>query len=343
MSVEKFIVSRDDSVYEAWPDVVLTKSGKLICVFTECVHHGDRTDSRLALCESSDRGRTWSPKKYLTEKTSKDDHWNSARITRLRDDTLVIVCDRARETSNEAQAVNFMWKSHDDGHTWEEPIWTPADGIVPDKLLELSCGRWILTTHKFGAETGKLEISLIYSDDQGRSWSSKVKVAGDPRYNLCEASILETKSGDLVAFIRENSWKGLDCMKAISHDQGLTWDGVYTMPIPACHRPVSGYLQSGEIMITYRFMQGGHGSFGLFTQNFFAALIDDASALSTNRSEQSVRIMPIDYDRSPVSDLGYSGWVQFEDGEIYIVNYIVDDAPKAHIRGYSLKKSDFIL
>ena len=53
--------------------------------------------------------------------------------------------------------------------------------------------------------------------------------------------------------------------------------------------------------------------------------------------------MPIDFDRSPVSDLGYSGWVQFEDGEIYIVNYIVDDAPKAQIRGYSLTENDFIL
>ena len=30
MSIEKFTVSRDDSIYEAWPDLVLTESGKLI-------------------------------------------------------------------------------------------------------------------------------------------------------------------------------------------------------------------------------------------------------------------------------------------------------------------------
>ena len=42
--------------------------------------------------------------------------------------------------------------------------------------------------------------------------------------------------------------------------------------------------------------------------------------------------------------LGYSGWVQFPDGEIYIVNYIVDDAwDKGQIRGYSLTMDDFIL
>jgi sialidase-1 len=35
--------------------------------------------------------------------------------------------------------------------------------------------------------------------------------------------------------------------------------------------------------------------------------------------------------------------VQFPDGEIYVVNYIVDDAPKGQIRGYSLRKEDFLL
>ncbi len=41
------------------------------------------------------------------------------------------------------------------------------------------------------------------------------------------------------------------------------------------------------------------------------------------------RILPIDFDRSLRSDLGYSGCVRFDDGEIYIVNYILDDWPRA--------------
>ena len=53
--------------------------------------------------------------------------------------------------------------------------------------------------------------------------------------------------------------------------------------------------------------------------------------------------MPLDYDRSPESDTGYSGWVHFDNGEIYIVNYIVDDAPNDQIRGYSLRLEDFTL
>ena len=42
-----------------------------------------------------------------------------------------------------------------------------------------------------------------------------------------------------------------------------------------------------------------------------------------------------------MSDTGYSGWVQFDDGEIYVVNYIVDDAPNGQIRGYALRLEEF--
>ncbi|OPZ86640.1 MAG: hypothetical protein BWY76_00850 [bacterium ADurb.Bin429] len=96
-------------------------------------------------------------------------------------------------------------------------------------------------------------------------------------------------------------------------------------------------------MITHRFMQGGKGWVGTWTQNFFAALTDVESAKATERKDQWSRILPVDFDRSPHSDLGYSGWVQFPDGEIYIVNYIVDDWPRGQIRGYSLRESDFLL
>ena len=72
MSIQKFIVSNDKSIYEAWPDLVQTDSGKLICVFSECEHHLNRDNARIVICESTDRGRTWTEKKPLTEKGTKN-------------------------------------------------------------------------------------------------------------------------------------------------------------------------------------------------------------------------------------------------------------------------------
>ena len=173
--------------------------------------------------------------------------------------------------------------------------------------------------------------------------------------NLCEVSILPVEGTRpaslprsaslprLVAFHRENSGQGWDCYKTISHDNGESWSEPVAFPLPGCHRPVAGWLQSGHVLITHRFMQGGEGWTGWWTQNLFAGLTDRASVLATVRSEAHTRILPVDFDRSTDSDTGYSGWVQFEDGEIYIVNYIMDAAPKAQIRGYALRMDDFIL
>ena len=79
--IQKFNVSRDDSIYEAWPDVALTEGGKLICVFSECEHHKNRDGARLMLTESLDRGRTWSQKRAFTEKGSRFFTENTKVIT----------------------------------------------------------------------------------------------------------------------------------------------------------------------------------------------------------------------------------------------------------------------
>lgn len=344
--IQKFSISNDPAMYEAWPDVVLTGSGKLVCIFSECTHHGNRDYTRIMLSDSGDRGRHWSPKRPLTEGTrGLPYYYNCARISRLRDGRLVVVVDRIPADGGEsraARAENVLYFSADDGESWSGPVGTPLCGIVPDKLLELENGRRIISAHHH--VNGKLAQFLRYSDDGGESWSDPVTVGLDPALNLCEVSILPMGKGTLVAFLRENSAMGYDCKKTISHDNGETWGPVIDFPLPGCHRPVAGFLRDGRIFITYRFMQGGKGWLGAWTQNFFGALTDRESVLASRRDESTARIMPIDYDRSPLSDLGYSGWVQFPDGELYIVNYIVDDAlDKGQIRGYALRPEEFAL
>jgi sialidase-1 len=167
-------------------------------------------------------------------------------------------------------------------------------------------------------------------------------VAATEGLKPCEVSILEIEE-TLVAFHRENSGQGWDCYKALSTDRGETWGDLIRFPLPGCHRPVSGFLNDGRILITHRFMQGGNGWVGWWTQNLFAAVTDVESALAPTREEAHTRILPLDFDRSPESDTGYTGWVQFDDDEIYVVNYILDDAPKGQIRGISFRPEDILL
>lgn len=349
MEIKKFTISRDPELYEAWPDVVLTGTGKLICVFSECIHHGDRSYTRIMLTESTDRGRTWSLKHALTEGTAnKFYYYNCPRISLLKNDRIVIIVDKISHfgidekiESDEKinRAVNILYFSNDDGVSWSQPVNTTLCGIVPDKLIMLDNERILICAHH--ASQGKLAQFLKYSDDNGKNWSKEITVAADLRYDLCEASLLPLGKGCIVAFMRENSGIGHDCKKTISYDNGESWGAVIDFPLPGCHRPVSGLLHDGRIFITYRFLQGGK-CWGSIAQNFFAALSDQESALALRRNDAWVKIIPVDYDASPHADLGYSGWVEFPDGEIYIVNYIVDDnINKGQIRGYSMYPVDF--
>lgn len=336
MAIQKFIVSRDDSIYEAWPDVVLTNSGKLICVFSECEHHKNRDNARIMLTESLDRGRTWSKKIPLTEKGSKKAYFNCARISKLRDGSLAIICDKVFENENRKAEI-WLWRGDSEGNNWSEPTVFPEFcGIVPDKLLQLRSGRLIIAAQFKSPVTAKLEQYLWYSDDEGKTWSDRVTVAASEKYNLCEVSILEYEDNKLVAYLRENSFKGYDILKVLSSNGGETWSEIYNTPMDGGHRPVSGLLQDGTVMVTYRYIPCG-------TQNMFAAFLRKDQIECTKRQEQRVRVMPLDYDRNPSPDIGYTGWVQFDDGEIYVVNYIKDDADKAFIRGYSFYPLDVVL
>lgn len=354
--IEKFPVSRDDEIYEAFPDVALTDSGKLVCVFAECTHHKDREYTCIMLTESTDRGRTWSAKQRLTNplhKSTDDAYWNCARISVLSDDRLVAVVDRISGRNEGADdgghQQNVLFFSEDDGATWDGPHETPVEGIVPDQLIELRhgqhAGRWLLSAHTvLGSRVNPYWVQRVwFSDDRGATWSGPIHIAGEPLLRLCEGSIVELPEGQLACFLRENSGQGWDAHKAISNDGGATWSTPVPFPMPACHRPVAGVLKSGHVLIVHRYMHGGKGWVGWWTQNTFAAWTDVESVLAPRRCDARCRIMPIDFDRSAESDTGYTGWVQFDDGEIYVVNYILDDAPKGQIRGYAFREQDIIL
>ncbi len=341
--LKKIKISRSEKYYQAWPDVVKCKSGKLIVVFNECTHHGDRSHTQIMLTESFDGGRSWSESRPLSDSTDGCPYsYDCPRISQTGDGRLAAILNRGYRGKGEAAAEILVSFSKNEGKTWSKWKLLPIHGIVPDQWVETSTGRVLIAAHR--PLDGKLTEYMIYSDDHGKTWSGEICIAHSPDFNLCEVSLLPLKDGKIVGFLRENSWKGYDCKKIVSLDNGNTWGPVTDFPLPACHRPVAEQLQDGTILITFRLMQGGRGWLGNWTQNFMGAFTDEESVLSEERNSAATRIFPLDFDRSPKSDLGYSGHVQLDNGEIFVVNYIVDDAiDKGQIRGYLFRKRDFLL
>ena len=360
--IERFSISNDPEYYEAWPDLELTTSGKLICVFNECTHHQDRRHTQIMLTESIDRGRTWTPKHPLTEATGGDHAFNCPRINRLRNGRLAICVDECRiPPATRAQRLGnaplrpeqkirenyqvIIFFSDDDGESWKRAEEFPLYGVIPSKLTEFASGRWGICCHFpefFDGKTRWINY-FFHSDDCGKNWSSPIVMAAQDDLKLCEGALLPLGDQIVAAFFRENSEDGADCYKALSYDNGNSWRKLCRFPLPGCHRPTVGVLNDGHIFFTYRFVQGGKPRWG-GAQNLFAAISDRESIMATSRTQAWTRIIPIAYDRSEFADIGYSGFAQFPDGEIYIATYLVDDAPeKAQICGFSFQYSDLLI
>lgn len=346
VNIEKFTISRDDSVYECFPSMTQLDDGRIILVYRESDGHKVKTFCRLIVRTSDDGGRTFSDRQVLVDVKKSPDHidqYNCPKVQQLRDGRVLIVCDRypipPGENGNNCRSSHVLfWFSSDRGRTWSKPVDSGVRGIMPDEVIELPDGAWLLATQFVNPETGDLHQCVHRSTDGGKSWGEAIVVASKKGYKFCEASIVRVPSGKLVCYIRENSGRGRPIYKCISTDGGLKWKGPYATQMDSGHRPVAHLTKSGKVMVTYRYQIGGASP---WAKNTFAYLESTASAIEKDRQKQNGIVLPLDHDRRAKSDGGYTGWVETAPGEFLTVNYINDDAPKAQIRGYRFKESDF--
>jgi len=341
--VEKFTISRDDSVYECFPSLTRCRNGRLILTYRESDSHAAKEFCRLVVRTSDDDGNTWSAKTVLAESKESNGSlrkYNCPKVQQLKDGRVLVLCDvfdvppaNGKSGGHASDIVFFV--SNDCGNSWLAEQKTGVHGIMPDEVVELQNGDWLLATQ---FRHGNSYQCVSRSIDGGKTWGEPETVARVDGLNLCEASIIQLPGGEIVCYMRENSGKGMPIYKSISRDNGKTWDGPYETLMMAGHRAVAHMTQSGKVMITYRHQPGGLGK---WAANTFAYLETLQSALEHDRSKQYGSILPLDHDRSPESDSGYTGWAEIRPGQFLVVNYIVDDAPRAQIRGYRFCESDF--
>lgn len=346
LDIERFTISRDDSVYECFPSLTRLDNGRIIIVYRESDGHKVKTFCRLIVRTSDDNGKTFSEKHVLVDSKHDGNHvdqYNCAKVQQLKDGRVLLICDRfpvpPGENGNNCQDSHVLfWFSSDHGQTWSEPVDSGVRGIMPDEVVEMPGGAWLLATQYVNPETHELHQCVTRSTDGGKTWGTPIVVASEKGYKFCEASIVLMPGGQLVCYIRENSGKGRPIYKCISTDGGLTWDGPHATQMDSGHRPVAHLTKSGKVLITYRYQIGGASP---WAKNTFAYLESVESAIEPDRQKQCGIVLPLDHDRSHKSDGGYTGWAETAPGEFIMVNYINDDAHGAQIRGYRFFEKDF--
>jgi len=363
--VKKGIVTKNDAVWQGHPDVAMFKD-RLFVVYRLSNRHMTNQKTAIHVIESNKIKDGFSKPIFEYESLQR---LNCPRLSVIKD-TLWLICDVVKSAGDYLAAENIeeqtrviLWYTQD-GKSWSRPINSNIRGIVPDKMLEISDGKFAIATHTykpFYTQEEESEINACVAKSprtksekpetvKGRliqniwittniegEWT-KHSLACDWSHSFCEASI-SWYNNQMICLMRENSGKGLPAHLSYSYD-GVTW----TMPIRTrmfgCHRPVGGVLRSGNFLTTYR--DAAHSwAPGFWAKNTFACLTHKDSVILKNNPFYRSVILPIDHDHSRQSDSGYTGWVQLPDDQIFIVNYITKDAPKPYITWYLIKESEF--
>ena len=367
--MQKITVSRTDDLYEAFADIAKAADGTLVCTYRESMCHSQQPFSRIVVRRSVDQGKSWGPRQLICECTREDNvagkgRYNCSRITACADGTLLLIVDELHATAWEeylqpAPCNNLLFRSHDGGLTWEGPQDTGiTEGIVPS-IKELSNGDLLVgVTEQFeGDDPGRgfSESQTVYrSTDRGATWESPATVpnpsaltVNGEKWRLNEGDFAEMDDGRIVLYMREEGER-LSGWKSLSEDSGRTWSEPVRSQLPCCHgRPSVGRLRSGEVAVTYRMAVGKSTSLALYVETAAEAVRGLAGAGGRDMEDYSstaeARFAVLDNDRSPWADSGYSGWVQLGHGDLCIVNYTNDDAPRAFIRGYLVGREDWYL
>ncbi|NLX04546.1 MAG: exo-alpha-sialidase [Phycisphaerae bacterium] len=214
---------------------------------------------------SDDRGRSWSPPRFVYQDFGDDSdrgHHVGVSLTYLGGGNVVF--------SVESKGRYF---SEDFGETWSEPVarpptsdgrhWYQWDSYLVDKIP--AAGRTVRvaeTGYNYIGDTKTTQAEIRFSEDLCRTWSAPVRV---PQWKgVNEVALVRAANGDMVAACRTDKpahiedtldhYEGLGV--SISSDDGHTWSPVNMLYDYGRHHPSLVRLGDGRIVMTYVVRKG---------------------------------------------------------------------------------------
>ncbi len=235
-------IDRRPGHYLSFPDVALTRDGRLLCAYQQSDQHVANRRA-LLLAESRDLGASWSLPRLLNAAAG-----HCPRLTVLEDGEVLLLDDHSQSA----------YRSLDHGRNFAAH---PTKGLrhsIPDRPLPLGGERMFTTGHNHCGTspqhyTGQPSAEQMgyLSDDRGGHWTPLAPLATERNLVLCEASVVRLPDGRLLALLRENSGAFEPMYRVESADQGRTWSTPAPTPLIG-HRPTLGLTSDGRLLVTYR-------------------------------------------------------------------------------------------
>ena len=175
----------------------------------------------------------------------------------------------------------FIQRSSDGGLTWNEASLLPTgERYISDVLsiTQISSGRVIYPFGYLTREKGQFKVSVLYSDDEARSWKRSVSVLGVGgtgfESGATEPSLVELPNGKLWMLIRAQTgflWE------SFSSDGGKTWQQSRESKFPCSNAPGTALrLSSGKVVLVWN----NHVDSAYARQSLVIALTEDGKTFS---------------------------------------------------------------
>lgn len=340
--IKDIVIYKDATYYSTFPSIVQRQNGELICAFR---HAPDRkalwggggpthTDpnSYLVLVRSKDHGETWTKDPELIFAHPLGGSQDPCMV-QLKDGSIVCTSYGWALIPEQGEAQlkganhhgsfyflgGYVLRSDDGAKTWKGPfvpipipgneaidaLGKPVPAFNRGAMCQGKDGRlyWAVAGRDGGS--GPTQVHLMISSDRGETWTYSCPIAKDDKILFNETSMIQTKKGDLVAFMRTDNLND-HLAYARSTDNGKSfgkWQdgGVVGHPYYALH------LKDGRIFLIYGYR---HEPYGIR-----ARIIDAECTNMATAPEFVLR------DDGGSTDIGYPWAVQLPDGKILAVYY----------------------
>ena len=266
--------SIEDKCYEIWrspgrftknPDIVITKQGRLLLVYSDNDRHWSQEMQILTILASDDEGRTWFKLSEVGRADLRrgDERLVTPRLSSFSDGRLAVLVDHDDygHFHEEQPYGNWIYWSEDGGLTWSEPQENAIPGFEPDRIVELPDGRLAVVSQFMRAQSQAFSLVFTTSDDKGKTWKTQSTVAHDAYHFHCEGGLILLDGGKEYAVVtRENQNGGQPGFVVFSRDGGYTWTAPLMLPFHF-HRPYGKQLPDGRVLVTGRNLLGGVGTY----------------------------------------------------------------------------------
>ncbi len=340
--IKDIIIYQDKMYYSCFPSIVQSANGELICAFRRApdrrelwsggLSHTD-ANSYLVLVRSKDGGQSWTKDPELIFAHPLGGSQDPCMVL-LKDGTIICTSygwamlpkegeDNLAKTLRHSP-FNFLGgyvlRSKDGAKTWEGPfvpipvpgdtskdaLGNPTPAFNRGAMYEGKDGKLYWAVASRNVDTHKrTSVHLMTSTDKAETWTYACPIAIDDKVTFNETSLIQTKKGDWVAFMRTDAFEG-KLAYARSTDGGKSFEpwqdgGFFGHPFHAIH------LKDGRVLLVYGYRQQ---PFGIRVKILNAECTDIATAQEYVLREDGGN-----------TDIGYPWAVQLSDGRILVSYY----------------------